>query len=170
MAGRDSVTSDSTAPERSEAASPDFAKMSDPGLTRAPIAPTLPDTGMGLAVWIAATLVIVLFGGALLPGPHGWAAAFTWLIICLATLTGTFALALSRGSGLDSRSGLRLGATLLVVGLLLDGLLIAIGGFAYPHVDADQSATIVTGFLLAYPFVVLGPWLAGLLSERRAAR
>jgi hypothetical protein len=55
----------------------------------------------------------------------------------------------------------------LVVGLFLDGLLLAVTGFAYPNVDAARTETIAVVFMLAYPLAVAGPRLVGSRAEAR---
>jgi hypothetical protein len=92
-------------------------------------------------------------------------------VVCVATFDATFALAGVRtrlgGEPLNGVTGLRFGVVVLVVGLFLDGLLLAVTGFAYPNVDAARTETIAVVFMLAYPLAVAGPWLAGSRAEAR---
>ncbi len=71
------------------------------------------------------------------------------------------------GEPLNGVTGLRFGVVVLVVGLFLDGLLLAVTGFAYPNVDAARTETIAVVFMLAYPLAVAGPWLVGSRAEAR---
>ena len=128
------------------------------------------DIAFGLGIWVAATAALVLLGDVILPGPDdGFATILAYLVICLATFAGTFGITGVRarvgGDPLDGATGLRLGAVILIIGLFLDGVLLAQSSFAYPNVDAERTETIAVAFLLAYPLSVVGPWLAGLRAE-----
>lgn len=141
--------------------------------SQSPSLPTRQEIIVALVVWAVATGAIIVVGGAVLPGPdEGLATAVTYLIVVAASfaLAAALPFELSRGTGrpLDGASGLRLGATIATTGLVLDGLLMAIGGFAYPNVDDDQARTIAVALLLAWPAVIAGPWLAGVRAGARA--
>lgn len=128
------------------------------GFGRSLLKPRRRDIAFGIGIWVVATVALVLLGDIVLPGPDdGFATVMAYLIICLATFGGTYALASDRrrlgGERLDGASGLCLGAVILVIGLFLDGVLLAVTGFAYPNVNAEHTETIAVAFLLAYPLV-----------------
>ncbi len=129
------------------------------------------DVAIGTGIWVLATVAIMVVGNRVLPDVDaGFPTLVAYLIVCAATLSGTYAIAGVRArlgrTALNAITGLRLGAVILVIGLFLDGVLLAATGFSYPNVDAGPTKTIAVAFLLAYPLAVVGPWLAGLRAER----
>ncbi len=122
---------------------------------RSSLVPRPLDFAFGAGIWVAASAALVLLGNLVLPGTDaGFAAVPAYVVVCVAT-GGTFALAGVRtrlcGEPLYGVTGLRFGAVVLVLGLFLDGLLLAVTGFAYPNVDAARTETIAVVFMLAYP-------------------
>ncbi|HEV2529679.1 MAG TPA: hypothetical protein VGT61_14620 [Thermomicrobiales bacterium] len=126
---------------------------------------------LGLLVWVVLTALIVLVVGPILPGPtDGAPTLLTYALVCVVTTGASALLAMGwtrfTGQRLDSGTGLRIGVALLV-GLFLDGVLVAALGFGYPRADALQTRTITVAFLLAYPLAVAGPWATGWWLESR---
>ena len=139
---------------------------------RSSLVPRPLDFTFGIGIWVAATAALVLLGDLVLPGTDdGLAVVLAYIVVCVATFGATFALAGVRtrlgGEPLNGVTGLRFGVVVLVVGLFLDGLLLAVTGFAYPNVDAARTETIAVVFMLAYPLAVAGPWLVGSRAEAR---
>jgi len=139
---------------------------------RSSFVPRRLDFVFGVGIWVTATGALVLVGNLVLPGADaGLAAVLAYVVVCAATFGATYTLAGVRtrlgGEPLNGATGLRFGAVVLVVGLFLDGLLLATASFAYPNVDAARTETIAVMFMLAYPLALVGPWLAGLRAEDR---
>lgn len=139
---------------------------------RSPLIPLPLDIAYGLGIWIVATLALVVLGNAVLPKTESGRVVLAYVAICAATFAATYALAGVRtrygGEPLTGATGLRFGAVVLIVGLFLDGVLLAVTGFSYPNVDAARTKTIAVVFLLAYPMAVVGPWLAGIRADASA--
>ena len=139
---------------------------------RSSFVPRRLDFVFGGGIWVTATAALVLVGNLVLPGTDaGLAAVLAYVVVCAATFGATYALADVRtrlgGEPLNGATGLRFGAVILVVGLFLDGLLLAATSFDYPNVDAARTETIAVVFMLAYPLALVGPWLAGMRAEGR---
>jgi hypothetical protein len=113
----------------------------------------------GFLVWAIATAVFVPLGHAVFGPDNRLPVPLATFVIVLGTfgLANRYAVRVLRGEGEGrlERSAL-LGVCVCLPGLILDGVLYALGSGRYPGLDGPASGTMSAGLLFAYAAALLG--------------
>jgi hypothetical protein len=124
----------------------------------------------GVVLWAAATAAFLAAGSSIFPPPDSVALLPVLPILLAATAAAMWLVALDyarRTHAAGAHSGLVLGATVAVVGLVLDAIYLIACSFDAPRLTADETQSMIAYLLLAYPVTIAVPVL---VLGRRAAR
>ena len=119
---------------------------------------------VGFVFWAVATAIFLPFGHLVFGPDNTLPVAVSIVLSVVVTFAFAYAIArriLSRSSNVDAADGALVGAFMCLPGLLLDGLLYALGGGRYPGLDAAASGAMSVMLLFAYA--------AGLLAALNAS-
>lgn len=118
----------------------------------------------GVVIWFAATSVLGTAGNILVPeasgtGPVVFALLFAILAAIGGALVGFAVVRLVRP--IDTGKALsQVSVAVVAVGLFADAILILACGITYPGLERSRLSTLLTGLLLAYSGLAIGPFFA----------
>jgi hypothetical protein len=123
---------------------------------------TLAGSGLrfGLAIWAAATALFVPFGHFAFGPDNRLPVALMVTLVVAGTFVAVSAFAravLLRNAATTYEAAALLGVSAALPGLLLDGVLYAIGSGRYPGLDDAASGAMTATLLLAYAVALLAP-------------
>ncbi|MDF0530391.1 hypothetical protein P0W64_13500 [Tsukamurella sp. 8F] len=119
---------------------------------------TIKALATGVAVWVAATALLIVLGDTLVPAAGTLPVPLFVVAAAVAACVGAWQLSILFQRAHDTTLTTRLlfGVCVTGIGLLLDGILIGAFGAHYPRLDQARQGVLSTGLYVAYAGLLAG--------------